>query len=1115
MKKKLICSLSASNQCWLIKTILVLEFAVILSLFTFMNVLAIDTSSINTKLTIKLKSSSIEDVLLEIEKNSGYFFLYNNKLIDVTRKVDVNFKDMNIKEILQELFADKNIEYIIKDRQIILSPENFDLILDNNTQEDKIIVSGKVLSETNEILPGVNIVEKGTTNGVVTDLEGNFTITVGSQSSVLVFSYIGYNSEEIEVGSQTAIDIILVPSLEYLDEVVVVGYGIQKKSDVTGAIVSVNEENLQEVPAANVSQALQGRAAGLEIVRTSTKPGSIPQIRIRGNRSLSASNDPLVVLDGIPYEGSINDLNPDNILSVEVLKDASATAIYGSRGSNGVIIITTKRGEAGKTQVSYNGYYGISKVARKYEVYNGEEFADLREQSNYGTWLDVELESIELGRSTDWQDLIYKDGYITNHDLSTSGGTDDTQYSISAGYYGEETVLPGQSFKRFSLRTTIDHTIGKRIKIGLNSMNSYAITNGETVSPMYQILTLSPLAIPYDENGGMILAPASPIDDMTNPLTLYNEDSWEETRKRLRTFNSLYGELEILKGLKYRLNVGLDLNQDKFGQYYGSDTPMKDGKLSTARVDNNYSYSYTIENLLLYEKIFSDKHKINFTGLFSIQEYECDSNRVEAQDVVADYIQYYNFELANQLTAARGNYIKWDILSYMGRINYGYNNRYLLTFTVRADGSSRLAEGNKWHYYPAVAVAWNVHNESFMNNINSISYLKFRLGYGQTSNTAVDPYKTLGGLSRQEYSFGSTGVYGYYVSNLANYDLSWEYTTTTNLGIDFGILANRINGSLELYLQQTKDILLEKSLPPTSGIAGKFLVNVGETQNKGLELTLNTNIISNKNGFNWSTDINFFLNREEIVALANPGQEQDIGNGWFVGHPINVIYDFNKIGIWQSEDSVLAWEVYRQQPGQIRVEDRDTIPGIRDTDRMIIGDFQPKWQGGITMRFSYKRIDLSAVAFARVGGKLVSTMYQPSSYLNMLSGRRSGIKIDYWTYDDPNNDYPRPDAKFENTVYGSTLGYFDATFLKIRSINLGYTIPEKWINKAGMGYMRIYVIAQNPFTLFSPYLKAGGVDPEPTARGGSDEKAVQDRILTVGASTPPTRSYIFGLNFKF
>lgn len=991
------------------------------------------------------------------------------------------------------------------------------------------VVKGRVLDENGTAMPGVNVIIKNTTNGTTTDQNGDYSISVGSGDQTLVFSFIGYNTREVALNGQTTVDVTLEPNVQSLQEVVVVGYGVQRKSDVTGSLVRVTGESLREVPVANVTQSLQGRAAGVEINTTSSRPGADAQIRIRGSRSFSASNDPLIVVDGIPFNGSINDINVNDIAAIDVLKDASATAIYGSRGSNGVIIISTKKGTSGKPQLFYNGYYGVSSAVGKYDVFNGEEFNKFRNH----TPTPDEQANIDAGRQTDWQDLMYKKGYITDHNVGVTGGTENTQYLISTGYFKQTTILPGQQFSRFSITGAIDQKIGERIKIGLNTMNQFNIRDGESAGDMFDILTLSPWYSPYNDDGTIRqqIALGSPNPERYNPLLVHNDEIWKEQRRRLRTFNSLYGEVQIIEGLKYRVNVGLDLFQDNYGRYYGSGSPFKDGSTNEGLVQNTNSWSYTIENIATYEKTFAEAHKLTLTGLYSIQETEEYRSTANANTLPADYTFYYNLGLGN-VTSVPANsgsdnnqyYTKSSILSYMARANYGFNDRYLVTLSYRADGSSRLAPGNKWFYYPAAALAWNISNESFMDAITPVSAFKLRLGWGKTSNQSVNPYASLGALAAVPYNYGTTGLYGYYVNSLPNAGLKWEFTTTSNVGLDFGFLNNRLTGSVDYYIQKTDDILQSVTLPQSSGVSS-VVKNIGKSENKGFELTLSSVNIDNESGFNWNTDLNIFLNRGEITYLAG-GVNRNVANGWHVGHPIDAIYDYEKIGIWQTGETTLSGAT----PGDIKVRDQYTDKNndgeleepdgqITADDRIVLGSTQAKWSGGLTNRITYKGFDFSFVLFWRVGGMLVSNLYgfNISNPINSLEGRRNGPKVDYWTPENPTNEYPKTGNQVTN--YGSTLGYFDATYMKVRSINLGYSLPSSWISKAGLSSLRVYAQVQNPFkAFFSDYVKAGGLDPETNGFGGSTTEGFgpnNTNRLTVNPNTPPTRAIIFGINLKY
>jgi TonB-dependent starch-binding outer membrane protein SusC len=974
-------------------------------------------------------------------------------------------------------------------------------------------VAGSVKDPSGMSLPGVNIIIVGTTQGSVSDIDGNYAIETDANST-LQFNFLGFSVQDIPVNGRTIIDVTLREDLLRLDEVVVVGYGVQRKSDITGAITSVDVEALRDVASSSISRALQGKTAGVEIQNLNTKPGGNTQIRIRGNRSLTASNDPLLIVDGIPYSGSLNDIATDDVESIEILKDASATVIYGSRGANGVIILTTKRGKTGKARVSYNGYSGVSVVSKYYDVYNAEEFTNLRTAAGFTAYSQTEIESMMKGRETDWQDLGFQSGMVSSHEIGVNGGSDDTQYSFSLGYYDESYVISSMGYERFNIRSAIDQQIGSRVKVGISSMNVMALTDGESADPTWSLVSLSPLAVPYNNDGSLIEQPTYGTDDTFSPLTLQDDTRWAENRRNFRSFNTAYMQVDIWNGIQYKLNAGLDFSANKYNRFYGSNTPFRNGSLNEAHVQNQDNLSWTVENLLLWNKTL-EKHRFSFTGMQSAQKSTATSSRFTATDVPADYLQYNNFFLADVVQAANNNnyFSEWTLLSYMARFNYVFDDRFLVTLTGRADGSSRLAQGNKWHNYPAVALAWNVSNESFLKGADYLSQLKVRLGYGQTSNTSIDPYRTLGGLNTVHYSYGDRGVMGYYVSSLPNPNLSWEYTTSYNLGIDFGFFHGRLTGSVDAYLQETNDLILGKRLPYTTGVTGAFYENIGETENKGLEFVLNGNILSGHGGgLKWDVNTNLFLNREKIIALQD-GVTIDVGNGWFVGNPTTAIYDYEKIGIWQLGEEEEAAK-FNRVPGDIKIADQGPEPDgqITSDDRKVIGSQEAKFSGGFSSNWEYRNFDFSVIGYFRVGGTIISTLHMPNDYVNRLDGRRNGIKVDYWTPNNPTNDNPRPKA--DPGPYTNTLGYFDGSFLKIRSINLGYNFKD--ILGANTK-LRVYGSVTDPFVFFSPYIDAGGINPEPTSRGEfvNNSVGLPNRTLVISLSTPPTTKYIFGVNFSF
>ena len=859
-----------------------------------------------------------------------------------------------------------------------------------------ITVKGIVKDNLGESVIGANVTEKGTTNGMITDLDGNFSLTV-QKNATLVISYIGYVTQEIAIKGNTNLNIILKEDSKALEEVVVIGYGTARKSDVTGSIASVGGDKLQEMPSTNITYALQNRVAGVDMTQTSSQPGATMQIRIRGTRSLTASNDPLVVLDGIPFMGNLSDINPGDIKSMDILKDASSTAIYGSRGANGVILITTNRGAQGTpAKFTYNGYVGAKSVFSKYPMMDGPKYAEMRKYA--GKFENSLDESDDM--NTDWQDLLYRTGMVNSHDVSVAGGTNNGSYSFGAAYYKDQGVIPTQNYTRYSLRGSFDQGVGKYFRFGLTTNSNYNVTKGSNID-LYSVLNNTPLANPYNEDGSLKRTVKLNSQDenfvVTRDVVENLEDSWLNEKKGFGTYNNLFAEVQCpwVKGLKYRVNLGLNYRSTKGGVFTGeginsstADTP------STASLEHTETTNWAIENLITYDRTFG-KHQLNIVGMYSAEETVYTKSHIAARDIPAEYLQYYNLGRAEgTITVNPDNwdYQKSGLMSWMGRAMYTYDNRYMLMATVRADASSRLAKGHQWHTYPAVSAGWNIGQESFMDDLEWLDILKVRVGYGQTSNQAVAPYSTWGKLSTRPYNFGPTGyATGYYVSALPNYDLGWEYSSTWNFGLDFTLLGGRLSGTFEYYIQKTSDLLQSVNLPSTSGVSS-YVGNVGKTENKGVEFTLNGTILDNHNGWTWDASINISANRNKLTELAS-GAERDEANNWFVGHPIDAIYDYEKIGLWQEGDPYLDILEPGGNVGMIKVkytgeynEDGTPVRQIGPDDRQIIS-MEPKFTGGFSTRVAYKGFDLNVITAFKCGGKLISTLHHSNGYLNMLTGR--------------------------------------------------------------------------------------------------------------------------------
>lgn len=984
-------------------------------------------------------------------------------------------------------------------------------------------ITGTVLStEDNSSIPGVTVVVKNTSNGTSTDSDGKFSINAGANAT-LVFSAVGFATQEIAIGNRSVVDVKLGVDLKTLNEVVVVGYGTQKKSQLTGAISSVGAKEIMELPITNARQALQGRAAGVDVTQAGSKPGAGPQIRIRGRRSFNASNDPLFVVDGIPLAGGIDDINPQDITSMEILKDASSTAIYGARGANGVVIVTTKRGTSGKTQVTFDSYVGTNSGLGTIPVMNGEQFAEFKRESRRAIgqyplgpatpeadariFEPVEVESIQQGRSTDYVGGLLRTGIIQSHQVGVSGGTEKTNFNIAGNYFQDKGVIIGQDFTRYTFRINLDHKINNKLRVGTSTLFVFSERNGENFNPLGGAMQENPLGKPYDDNGNIIFLPTN--DGLrTNPFAEIVPGAQTDETKRYRIFNSIYGEWDIAKGLKYRVNFGPDVTIRRSGRFIGSQTQGRRGGAATGSVSEDFGLNYTLENILTYTKQFNQVHNLNFTGLQSIQKDRFEQSGISVLGIPAETQSFHRLGDASTINSATTNLVEWTLLSYMARVNYDYKEKYLFTATLRADGSSRFGSNTKFGYFPSVAVGWNISDEKFMSSLRGVDMMKLRVSYGSVGNQAIDPYQTQALLGRTSYAWDNTAAFGFRPNTIGNPDLRWESSATFNTGLDFSFLNGRISGSAEYYVTTTSGLLAPQPLPTSTGFGG-FTTNIGKTQNRGIELTVTT-INVDKGGFEWRTDFIWNRNREEVLELAN-GKVDDIAAGRFIGQPLSVFFDVKKLGIWQlgEEDEAAR---FGDRVGQIRIEDLNGDGRINAADRQILGSAVPKFAGGMTNRFSYKGIDVSIFVFGRVGSMLRSGFHQGQ---NQLAGRYNQINVNYWTPNNPTNDFPQPVvtqefAKYNGAGY-SALTYFDGTFLKIRNINVGYQVPSKIASKLRMESLRIYSSIQQPLILATYRSRYQGIDPETFI---DSEQGVEGGAVSSNVS-PAVQVFTFGINARF
>lgn len=979
-------------------------------------------------------------------------------------------------------------------------------------------ISGRVTDEAGQPLPGVTVVEKGTTAGTTTDSDGRYAFRVSSAGAVLAFSFVGYQAREETVGNRTNLDITLRAADETLNEVVVVGYGTQQKKDLTGSVVSIKGRDVLQVPGPNAIKSMQGLVAGVDIASTSNAPNASPVIRIRGNRSINAGNDPLIVVDGLPFSGSLNDINSGDIRSIEVLKDASATAIYGSRGANGVVLITTNRGTVGKVQVTYNGYYGVQTPLNSPRFMNGAEFAEFRREAerNVGRYnsatptkaldekmfyfrnADVEASVLQAYddngnydpskvRTFDWIDAVTRTGAQQEHQLSISTGTEKSQTAFSLGYFNNVGVVKGNDYNRLNLRFTFDNQIVKRLKIG--GTMAVSVNRNKSTDDLYNIAsTVNPLSPIRDKDGNLIAEPAS--DPLSfNPLIRY-EGAFNQANSN-RFFGNIYAELGLIDGLKYRLNFSPDYRFVRTGAFRNS--PANQGSPSSASYGTSQPFHYVLDNMLLYDKLFGNDHKLNVTLLQSLEGDRVESAGGAVRELPYDQQQFYNLGTANTVSSISSGLTEWTLSSFMARFNYGFKSKYLFTLTGRYDGSSRLAPGRKWDFFPSAAVAWNASEEAFVRNLKAVSDLKLRLSYGVTGNTAINPYQTQGGLARTVYATDDLPAYGYQPNLIVNPNLGWEKTAQANIGVDFGLWNDRLTGSVDLYRQNTTDLLLARQLPTASGFTS-IVENVGATRNSGVELLLRGVVIDKPGKFRWVNQVTFTRNKEQIVSLYN-GAVDDIGNRWFIGYPVNTFFDYRKIGIFQNTDADKELiTIYNKNggnfaPGEIKIQDTNGDGRINADDRVILGSGVPTWYGSLNSTFEFFGFDLNFLLFARRG----QTIFDTQSML--YEGRNNWFAVDYWTPGNPTNAFPRPVSGRQSPLFANTLGYQDGSFVRLRNVTLGYRLPASVQQRLRASNVRIYVSALNPLLITS----FRGFDPE-----GS-----------TGLTSPSVTTWLGGINLTF
>ena len=970
-------------------------------------------------------------------------------------------------------------------------------------------VKGHIVDENGEPMIGVTVQVKGAA-GTVTDYDGNFTLNV-PDNAMLQLSYTGYKTQTVKVtGAQ--MNIKMEPDAIGLDDVVVVGYGTVKKRDLTGAVTSVKSDDIARIPTSNVMEAIQGQVAGLDITKSSGEAGSSVNMLLRGTRSINGSNAPLFIIDGV--EGSYDELNPSDIASVEILKDASSTAVYGAAGANGVIIITTKSPQKDKFSIDFDAYYGWNVISSFPDVNRGDAYINFRREAQRaaGLWNspadDATLfpsymqELIDNNQWVDWFDLASQTGTTSNYNLSTSYANDRMKSYFSLGYYDLEGILQGDGLKRYSARAKFDFKANNILTYGINLYAMYSDNDKRYSRIWNRIICMPPLGVPFNEDGTINNFPLG--DNNMTPIADMGADRYVNNVKTLSVAPQAYFELTPFKGLSFKSVLGGYFRNMKQGIYQGPDSYQGlESKKVLASIPNKFTYNYKWQNILTYNLKIKDDHDITVTGVTEWTKKRLETSTATANGFDSNDYGYNNLGAATGVPEVESSYVQSQMMSYVLRANYSYKGRYLLTLSNRWDGSSMLADGHKWDSFPAGAVAWRISDEPFMEKFsNTLSNLKLRLSYGVTGNAGAAEYATM--------AYSRTGVFGFqdvstpysgFSGNISNKQLGWEKSSMFDAGLDIGLLRNRIEVALDWYRTTTKDILFEKSLPYAAGGYGgaafKIWSNVGETRNTGLELSIiSRNFDTPK--FKWTTTLSFAKNNEKVIRTTSEGPLQ-FGDYYLIeGQPINTFYGFKYAGIWGTAEADEAAK-YGQKPGQVHIaENGEPNYTLNADDYYVLGSATPKWSGSLQNTFSYKNFDLNIQLIARWGWTIA---YGLTGWYRTDGLTPSPTICDYWTPENQGARYPRPDASISNgqDTYQQWANYFDGSYVKVKNISLGYTVPKHLLSKVKIERLRVYFTASNPFIWTKcSYLK--NYDPE---KGGDDDSA------------PLSKQFVLGFNLSF
>ncbi|MFB2121679.1 TonB-dependent receptor [Parapedobacter sp. 2B3] len=1030
------------------------------------------------EVTLRMRGGKLEKALREIRKQTGYAFVLNDVHLREAKPVTVDVRNQPISRALEILFSNQPFAYELGRDAIVIRPKATagprlasELAAPMRVDTD---VRGRVVDSLGNPLQGATVRVKNHAMSTVTNEQGEFSLHNVPEGSQLEIVFMGFRAREVAAAPDMG-NIVLAEVPSILDEVVVVGYGVQRKSDVIGSVSTLDVGKATSVPTSNVNEMIRGQAAGVQVNLADPRPGGRSNITIRGVKSFQGGNEPLYVLDGFPID-NINDVNPDDIASVEILKDASAQAIYGARASNGVILITTKRGKTGRMTIGYHGYSTTQQLTRNFDLYSPEEFAQLRREawrtsnppdytypSDIEMFDDFELEALQNQNFVNWEEMILRKAVVNSHTLSVSGGSERTQLYSSLTYFDQRGLIKGSGYERLAFRTNINQTVNDRVSLEANI--NFITDKQDIESTSLNFITISPLAKPFDEDGNLVRFPLGPNSLTVNPLWNIRE-STNESRDNLLNINFAFN-YKITDNLTYRFNGLLNRSNTNRGLYLTSQHSQGVSARGRAEINDLIRNEYLVENILTWDKTFGSIHQIDITGVQSINEINHAASQTIGTTFPNDLLGYHGIGDALNKDARRTE-TRRAISSFMGRVRYNLMDKYLFSVTGRYDGSSVFAKGNKWGFFPAVAAAWKVNNESFLRDVSSIDELKWRVSYGEVGNQAIAPFQTLGTVGSFPYIFGGNTVGGNIPgTDLPNPNLTWETSTMFNTGIDFSLWRGRLSGVVEYYNTRTTDLLVNISLAGTTGFAST-VTNGAESQNRGVEVTLNGQLIKNAD-FSWGMTTMFSRNRNKILKTGlydihgNPADDR--ANNRFVGYPINVVFQRKFDGIFQTQAEIDASAQQTQpdiMPGHIRVVDVNGDGVITDDDNVVFAR-DPKWFGSVANTFRYKGFDLYADIYMSQGAINLNPYLAQFETGGSMQGVLNGIKVPYWTPENPSTEYPRPSRVTQSNLFA--LAVQDASYIRLRALTLGYTLPSAWTERLKISSIRVYAMFNNLVTI--------------------------------------------------